>query len=205
MFLFFFVFSSTACSTLSAESSSQTPADPVVPPIVEDISSNYRINPFDLLDISVYQEPDLTKTVRVTKEGFISFPLIGKVQIAGLDILAAEQRIAELLEKDYLVNPSVTVLVKEYNTKKVFVMGEVKTPGSYNIPQDRELTVLESIALAGGFSNVAAIDNTKVIRVENGSKRYINVKISDITKRGDKAKDLILKPNDIIFVPERIF
>jgi polysaccharide biosynthesis/export protein len=175
--------------------------------IPKDLNSGekYKINPFDVLDISVFQEPDLSKTVRVSQDGFITFPLIGKVAVAGLDVMGAEDKIAGLLEKDYLISPNVNILVKEYNIKKISVMGAVKTPGSYEIPQNRTLTVLESIALAGGFSNVAAQNSTKVIRVENGKQQYIEVKVSDITARGDKSKDIFLMPNDIVFVPERVF
>lgn len=165
----------------------------------------YKINPSDLLEISVYQEPDLNKIIRVSQDGYISFPLIGKVKIEGITVIEAEEKIAALLGQDYLINPQVTVFIKEYYSKKVVIMGEVKRPGSYEFPQGRDLTVLEAIALAGGFSNVAAIDKTKVIRVENGIQKYIQIKITDITQGGDKSKDIILKPNDIIFVPERIF
>jgi len=174
-------------------------------PDVPALHEEYKVGAYDLLDISVYQEPDLGKVVRVSQDGFISFPLIGKVKISGLDIIAAEEKIAALLERDYLVNPSVKILVKEYSAKKVFVLGEVKNPGSLSIPQDKKLTVIEAIAMAGGFSATAAIDGTRIIRVENGVKKYLPVKVSDITKRGDKAKDIILVPNDILFIPERVF
>jgi polysaccharide export outer membrane protein len=183
---------------------------PVSIPEASDVTAapageEYRVNPFDVLEISVYQEPDLNKTVRVSQDGYVSFPLIGKVAVAGMDILSAEDKIADLLRKDYLVSPDVTILVKEYSTKKVFVMGEVKNPGSYSIPQEKNLTVLESIAMAGGFNGVAAMDGTRIIRVENGAKKNIEVKISDITKRGDKSKDIPLKPNDIVYIPQRLF
>ncbi|OGS18334.1 MAG: hypothetical protein A3J83_06560 [Elusimicrobia bacterium RIFOXYA2_FULL_40_6] len=158
-----------------------------------------------MIDVSVYQESDLSKTLRVSQDGYISYPLIGKVKLAGLSISEAEKILADLLGKDYLVDPQVTVFVKEYHSNKVVVMGEVKNPGSYEFPQGRELTVLEAIALSGGFSNIAALDKTKVIRVENGIQKYIQIKISDIIQSGDKSKDIILKPNDIIFVPERMF
>ena len=174
-------------------------------PDVPALHEEYKVGAYDLLDISVYQEPDLGKVVRVSQDGFISFPLVGKVNVSGLDIIAAEEKIAALLERDYLINPSVKILVKEYSSKKVFVLGEVKNPGSLSIPQDKKLTVIEAIAMAGGFSTTAAIDGTRIIRVENGVKKYLPVKVSDITKRGDKAKDIILEPNDILFIPERIF
>ena len=166
---------------------------------------HYRINPFDLLEISVFDESDLKKTVRVSQYGYISFPLVGNIKVAGLDVISAEKKIAKLLRKGYLVNPYVNVFINEYSIKKVFVMGEVTNPGVYDIPRDHNLSVVEAISLAGGFTKTASIDRTKIIRAENGEKKYIEVKMSDITKRGDKAKDLILKPYDIVYVPERIF
>ena len=196
---------SLAQETTIAEVVVSSAGTPEVPAAVDAVIEEYKINSFDLLEISVYQEPDLNKTVRVSQDGFISFPLIGKVKVAGMDIISAEELMAEQLGRDYLVDPSVTVFIKEYNIKKVFVLGQVKTPGSYNIPQDKGLSVLESIVLAGGFTNVAAIDNTRIIRVEKGVKKYVEVKISDITKRGDKSKDIKLRPNDIVFIPERLF
>ncbi|OGS22973.1 MAG: hypothetical protein A2252_07365 [Elusimicrobia bacterium RIFOXYA2_FULL_39_19] len=159
----------------------------------------------DLIEISVYQEADLTKLARVSQDGFITYPLIGKVKVDGYTVIEAEKVIADLLEKDFLVDPQVTIFIKEYHSKKVVIMGEVKNPGSYEFPQGRELTVLEAIALSGGFSDIASVDKTKVIRVENGVQQHIQVKISDITQGGDKSKNINLKPDDIVFVPERIF
>lgn len=198
------LFSVLMVYTQEAQQAGKTTAD-TLPLSMSGLDTEYKINPFDLLEISVYQEQDLFKTVRVSQDGYISFPLIGKVKAAGLDVLGAQQVITDKLAKDYLVDPSVTIFIKEYSSKKVLVIGEVKTPGSYNIPQDKELTVLEAVAQAGGFSQNANIDSTKIIRMENGVKKYIEVKISDITKRGDKTKDITLKPNDVVFVPERIF
>lgn len=168
-------------------------------------TKEYKIKSQELLEITVYQESDLTRTVRVTGDGFISFPLIGKVHIAELTVIQAEEKIAGLLAKDYLINPQVSVFVKEFQTQKVVIIGQVQNPGSYQLPVGRELTVLEAIAFAGGFTKVASSDNLRIIRVENGVQQTISVKISDITKLGDKTKDIILKPGDIIYIPERIF
>lgn len=168
-------------------------------------AEEYRISPLDTLDIRVYQEPDLDRIVEVSSEGSISFPLIGTVKVSGLTILEAEKKLEKLLGADYLVNPHVNIKILKYHTRKVIVMGEVKNPGNYSFPEGRDLTVLEAIAMAGGFTEIAAIDRTSVIRIEKGKQVQYRIKISDITKSGDKTKDMILKPNDIIYVPERIF
>ncbi|MHB9154853.1 MAG: polysaccharide biosynthesis/export family protein [Endomicrobiales bacterium] len=169
------------------------------------MNGEYKINPSELLEISVYQKPDLNRTVRVSADGSISFPLIGKVQVGGCSVIESEEKIARMLGSEYLINPQVTVFVKEYHNKKVFILGEVNAPGSYDIPNDRELTIIEAITLAGGFTKLAAINKTKILRMENGKQRYIEVRVSDITQKGDKSKDITLNPADIIFVPERIF
>jgi polysaccharide biosynthesis/export protein len=167
--------------------------------------AEYTIEPEDVLNVSVYGQPDLSSKIRVTSQGEINFPLLGNVKVTGLTISQLEKRLAELLEKDYLVNPQVTVFIDEYHPKQVFVLGSVAKPGAYNLSKEKQTTVLEAIAMAGGFSKEADHDGTKVIRVENGRKITIKIKVSDITKRGDKEKDLPLKPNDMIVVPESFF
>jgi len=164
-----------------------------------------RISPLDVLEIKVYQEPSLDRVVRVSQDGNISFPLIGRVKLDTLTVREAESRIESQLGKDFLVNPQVTIFVKEHQNKKISVLGQVKNPGAYDLPQGRNLTVVEAVALAGGFTDIAAVSKTKVIRIEDGVQRYIEVNVSDIIKRGDKTKDIILKPDDIVFVPESIF
>lgn len=168
-------------------------------------SKEYQISPSDILKISVYQEEDLTRTVRVSQSGCISYPLLGKIKIVGLSVSEVEEKIANLLRKEYLVNPQVTIFIEEYHPRKIFILGAVNKPGAYNLPLEKTLTVLEAISLAGGFTNLAAVDKTKIIRIEDGIEKNIVVKITDITKRGDKSKDIILKLNDIIVIPETFF
>ena len=160
-------------------------------------SKGYTIGAGDVLEISVYEEDDLSKVVRVSEDGYISFPLIGRVKILGLVVNEAEKQIEFLLEKDYLVDAQVTVFVKEYGD--IFVFGEVNKPGSYKL--EGEMSVLEAITVAGGFTEFANPNSTKVIRVEDGEEKTIKVRVDDITKKGDKSKDILLKPNDVIIVP----
>ena len=86
---------------------------------------------------------------------------------------------------------------------RISIIGQVNAPGTYSLKKD--LTLLEAIGLAGGFTNIAAIDGTSVIRVEHGRKKIIRVKISDITKRGDKSQDIVLKAGDTVVIPESFF
>ncbi len=168
-------------------------------------SADYRIDAGDVILITVYEQPDLITKARVNSKGEITFPLLGNVQIKGLTVDEVEDTIRELLEKDYLVHPQVTVFIEDYRVAKVFVMGFVNEPGEYELFKDRPTTVLEAITMAGGFKEGAAQNGTKVIRVEDGIQVTIPIRITDITKKGDKAKDISINPGDIIVVPESFF
>lgn len=165
---------------------------------------NYKVQPGDLLEINVYQEKDMARTVRVSGNGTITFPLAGNIKLSDLSVPEAEAVLAQALG-EYIINPQVTVLIKEYSNKQVYVLGEVKKPGSITLPVERRLTVLEAITLAGGFTDLAAQDKTKVLRNANGQNLTIEVEISKITKQGDKSADIFLEPNDTVFVPQSFF
>ncbi|MFC1679650.1 polysaccharide biosynthesis/export family protein, partial [Elusimicrobiota bacterium] len=171
---------------------------------LESQQHSYKISSADLLEITVYQEEDMTRRVRVSPKGIITFPLIGKVKVSGLGVAEAEQAITTMLKR-YVIDPQISIFITEYGNKQVYVLGEVKNPGSYALPTEAPLSVLEAITLAGGFTQYASVDNTRVIRKSAGKSRTFPIEISAITKRGDKSKDLQLNPNDVIFVPESFF
>ena len=170
-----------------------------------DILGDYCIGPEDVLEISVYDEPDLTRTVRVNPDGAFSYPLLGRVEVAGLSVSRIENKIIKLLDEGYLVNPQVSVFVKQYRSKKVFILGCVEKPGEYDLKGEKVITIVQAISMAGGFTKIASPDKTRIIRIDNNKKKVIQVKISDITHKGDKSKDVVLKPMDIVFVPESFF
>ena len=107
--------------------------------------------------------------------------------------------------KDLVISPQVTIFINEYSNKKVFVLGEVKSHDSYELPTESKLTVLEAVSLAGGFTVIAAPDRTKVIRVVDGKNQSYIIEVSAITRRGEKEKDISLEPNDVIYVPQSFF
>ncbi|MEA3369427.1 MAG: polysaccharide biosynthesis/export family protein [Candidatus Ratteibacteria bacterium] len=166
---------------------------------------DYRLQPEDVLDIAVYEQPDLDTTVRISSTGEIAFPLLGKIEAAGFTVSELKEKIEKLLAKDYLVEPQVQVFIGRYHVKQVSVLGAVKQPGKYDMYTEKETTVLEAIAMAGGFSDIASVNGTRIIRKEDGEERIIPVKITDITKKGMKEKDVSLQAADIIFVPESFF
>jgi len=169
------------------------------------LCEEYKIETGDLLLITVYGQDDLTTKVRVTK-GEISFPLIGNVKAEGLTVAQLGKMIEEMLRKDYLVNPKVNVVIEEYLPRKVFILGAVEKPGAYELPANKPTTAIEAIAMASGFSKVADQNGTKVVRkTADGKEETIRVKAGDIVQKGQKDKDVVVQPNDVIFVPESFF
>ena len=165
---------------------------------------NYKILPGDLLTITVFREPDLSRDIRVGSNGTTTFPMAGNLKLAGLSVPEIETLLVRKLS-DVLVSPQVTVLIKEYSSQQIYVLGEVSKPGAITLPTERKLTVLEAITMAGGFTELAAQDRTKVLRNSGGQNQSFEIKISKITKGGDKSLDMTLEPNDTIFVPQSFF
>src|SRR3989304_1098446 len=280
---------------------------------------DYIIGGKDVLSITIYDEPDLSydqrnnRSLRVSIDGMISFPLLGYVKVAGLTPFELEKKLDKLLSEGYLVNPHVSVIVAEYHSKEIYVLGVVRNPGVYpllgkesileiiskaggvitseagsdiiilrknlstdnNISQksvldtsdisktntpinpeteymrldlqkllrkgdialnidlqdqdtmyipmaesifvfgqvatpgaikllEKDITVIEAISMAGGFTGIASPSRTRIVRMENGVEKTIHVNVNKIVK-GKKSKDIILKAGDIIVVPEAFF
>ena len=280
---------------------------------------DYIIGGKDVLSITIYDEPDLSydqrnnRSLRVSIDGMISFPLLGYVKVAGLTPFELEKKLDKLLSEGYLVNPHVSVIVAEYHSKEIYVLGVVRNPGVYpllgkesileiiskaggvitseacndiiilrknfstdnkisqksvldtsavsktNTPIDpeieyirldlqklfkkgdialnidlqdqdtmyipmaesifvfgqvatpgaiklleKDITVIEAISMAGGFTGIASPSRTRIVRMENGVEKTIHVNVNKIVK-GKKSKDIILKAGDIIVVPEAFF
>jgi len=163
-------------------------------------AQDYVIGPDDVLKITVYREEDMDREVRVSSDGYISFPLLGKVKVEGMTVSELENNLTAGLKK-FLKNPQVSVFIEEYST--VTVSGQVQKPGSF--PLRGEMSVIEAISMAGGFTKIAAQNAVKVMRLEKGDKKTILVRVADINKTGDKSKDVPLKRGDIVFVPESLF
>jgi protein involved in polysaccharide export with SLBB domain len=168
------------------------------------VQNDYRIQPLDTIDVSVFNEADLTVQKRVSPQGYITYPMLGSVRVSGLTVGETETKLTELLGRCCLVNPQVTVLVNHANSRHIVILGQVKSPGSYDFG-DEGITLVQAIARAGGFTDVAATDRVNVIRSENGVEKKIVVNVAAIIKGGDRSKDLELKPDDVISVPETIF
>lgn len=164
----------------------------------------YRIGPENILQIDVfYGKPEtLSKRVRVSPRGIITFPLLGEVKIEDLTVSEAKEKLAYLLKKDFFVNPQVFIFVKEHS--QVFIMGEIEEEGAY--PLEGNLTVIELISLAGGFTEIASPNRVRIIRtLPDGSKKEIMVRAHDAIHRGKKEAHILLEPGDMVIVPESFF
>ncbi len=169
------------------------------------VSNEYIIGPENALtiDISYGKEDHITQKVRVSSKGEITCPLIGDVQAEGLTVSELQEKLTDLLGKDYLVNPQVTVYIEEYST--VSIIGQVTMPGAY--PIKGKLTVIQLISLAQGFTKIAAPNKVKVVRRKpDGTTQEILVRVYDImNKNADTKNDIVLQSGDEVVVPESIF
>ncbi|MGA2775240.1 MAG: polysaccharide biosynthesis/export family protein [Candidatus Omnitrophota bacterium] len=166
-------------------------------------TSQYKLQPLDILNITVHGQPDLTTKTRVGSDGFISFPLVGNVKVGGLTVEELENSLKVSLEKSYLVSAQVLVFIEEYHPRQVSVVGQVTRPGKFNMPPEKNLTLLEAIAMAQGFTKDAYPKGIKINRVENGKEKTLQVNANDIMSKG--KKDILLEPDDVVVVPESFF
>ena len=164
----------------------------------------YALCPTDLIRVEVFQEPDLLKEVRVEGDGSIVLPLIGKVPVGGMTLSDAQDYIQYLYNKDYLVNPQVNLLILEYSERRVQVLGQVNRPGVVLIPPEEFLTITQAISGAGGFNRLGDESEVQIRRMgPDGKPQVLIINVKEIL-RNPKAKDIIVRDKDTIFVDEGI-
>jgi polysaccharide biosynthesis/export protein len=161
-------------------------------------SDTYVIGPEDVLSINVWREETLTRQVPVRSDGNISLPLIDEIHAAGLTPLQLKEKLTLRL-KEFIDNPNVSVIVTAANSQKVYVSGEVRTPGVY--PLRGETTLLQVIPMAGGFTEWADQKKILIIRKEAGKDKRIVVNYKKIVSGEDMGANIVLKPGDTIIVP----
>jgi len=159
-------------------------------------NGGYRIGPQDVLDVTVYQAPDLAKTVQVAESGTINLPLVGDVQAAGVTAQELERTLKAKLGGKYLQNPQVTVFVKEYNSQRVTVEGSVEKPGVY--PYRGRVSLLELIATAGGMKEVADGSDVMIFRTAGGSRQAARFDVDEI--KSGRATDPPVMQGDVVIV-----
>ena len=173
----------------------QRPAlNPITRPYGE---SEFKLGPDDVVEVFVYKEQELSTTVVVRPDGKISLPLIGELSVNGKTAVELQKEVAQRFTQ-FIAQPTVNVIVKEVNSAKVSVIGEVKTPGMYKI-KDRA-TVLDAVALAGGFTEYAKRDKVMLIRIgSNGQQQQFRINVDDQLK-GRKGDLSYILPYDKIYV-----
>lgn len=154
----------------------------------------YFLGPEDVVEVWVWKEPDLSTTVTVRPDGKLSLPLIGELDAKDKTALQLEEEIRNKL-RSFLAEPVVTVIVKEVNFPKISVLGKVNKPDVYKIKQ--KLTILDAIALAGGFTHYAKRDRVTIIRNNSANQQRFQVNLKNLDREG---KPVYLQPFDTVYV-----
>lgn len=170
----------------------------------EDQAADYLLQPLDLLGFEVFQEADLKQDVRISKEGTITLPLIGLVEVKGLTVRAAADLIRQRYQAKYLRHPQVTLLVKEYTQRTVSVIGSVTNPGTVKFQPEQPLSLIEALSSVGGFTRLADKRKVKLTRINPDGSSVTHVIDVEALLSGSKTEEWPLQPRDVIFVPERI-
>jgi len=194
-----------ACAQQTTENATQKPSSQIQAAMIggnasgpADADPNYVIGPQDVLDISVWKEPDVSRVVPVRPDGKISLPLLNDVQAAGLTPLQLASQITAGLTK-FMTNPQVTVIISQINSQRIYLLGQVARAGAYLLLPG--MTVLQSLSNAGGFTEFANTRRIYVIREQNGKQEKFNFNYKDVVAGKNIAQNIQLKAGDTIFVP----
>ena len=160
-----------------------------------------KISPSDVIIVEVFGEKELSGEHRVQQSGTITYPLLGEVEVAGKTPGQVSRLLQQKLQADYLVDPQVNVMVKEYRARTVSVIGKVNREGSIELPSEYKIDIIEGIARAQGLSAVA---NKNKIELSRNGKTTI-YKFDDLKKIKDPNKRIWLEPGDVIYVRESFF
>ena len=168
--------------------------------------AEYVLGEDDLLNVTVYENDDLATLARINGDNKIAMPLIGEINVGGLTVRKAEQEIAARLADGFLLNPSVSIFVKEYHSKKVTILGEVDKPGLYELSGNA--TLLEIISQAGGLTDKAGSEAlVKRVAGPEGSETYsyLRLNLRDLTEKGNLSGNIAVKDKDSIFITKSGF
>ncbi len=179
----------------------EAPVNYQAPPVdLQQHLDRIGLGPGDVFEVSVYGEERLSGVHRIAPDGAIQFPLINRVLVEGMTPSEIAEELKKRLQDGFLRDPSVSVFVKEYNSKKVFVLGEVQRPGTF--PYSAQMNIVEAVTLAGGFKDSANANYVIVTRHAPQGDTRVPVPVKKITE--GKAPNFSLQPGDIIFVPDTL-
>lgn len=172
-------------------------------------ADSYRLFPRDVVDFSVYGEPDLNAQLRISGKGTINVPLLGEIKIVGLTLQEASQTlVGAYIEADILLRPQVTLQVSEYSKKEVSVLGQIGRQGKVELPPETSsLSIVDVVSAAGGFTRIARSDNVRVTRrnPDTDTDEVFFVNVESMISGNTPTNPFEILPGDIIFVPERLF
>jgi len=183
-------------SPASEESSLVGPSVPAVT-----VSSTYTLSPYDVIDVSVYNEEDLHTRTRLGSDGTAIFPLIGTVTLGGKTVAEANELIRTRYAAGFVKDPHILLTVLEYRKSTFSILGQVVRPGIYVIPEGTHMTIVDAILLAGGFTHIADQNGVRVKRMVKGKATVFKVKAGAMADSADVAP-FEIQPGDVIKVNE---
>jgi polysaccharide biosynthesis/export protein len=167
-------------------------------PVSSATDADYVIGPQDVVRIDVWKEPDISRTIPVRPDGKLSLPLLNDIQASGLTAVQLGKAIREGLTK-YLTNPEVTVTVTEINSRRVYITGEVARAGAF--PLLPNMTVLQALSSAAGFTQFAKLKGIYVLRNEGGKQVKHPFNYKEVVKGKNQDENILLQPGDVVVVP----
>lgn len=165
---------------------------------------DYTLESGDVVSVKVFQEPDLDRELRVSQEGDLYFPLIGKVEASGRTLAEIEQTVRDAYDRDFLVNPQINIIILKYQVRTVNILGAVNAPQAVEYPPEQRLTIIDAISRAGGFSRLADRRHVRLTRTLPDGRVENSVINADEFMSGVAKDPLVLKKDDVVYVPERV-
>lgn len=185
-------------ATLSACGPSAAARKPPPTPDLSQLQSSAAMGPGDVVEVRVYQEKELSGLYRLGADGTIRVPLVGQIEASGKSPNTLATELTERLKDGFIRDPQVSVLIKEFNSKKVVVVGNVRKPGTFRFEDD--MTIVQAVSLAGGLTKLAEKNGLVLTRVIDGKEKKFVVPFENIGL--GRAPNVVLQPGDIVFVPE---
>jgi polysaccharide export outer membrane protein len=188
-------------------SSRQASAPPNAPPAAQQVQQQaaqqartpaYTLHAGDQLEISVWKEPELQKAIVVRPDGRFSFPLVGEINAGGRPLADVQAEIEQKLKK-YIPDPVVSVTLTEVGGNRIYVIGQVRSPGAFVM--NPRVTVLQALSLAGGMTPFASVNNITVIRTSNGKQSTLPFRYEDVSRGRNLDQNVLLESGDVVVVP----
>jgi polysaccharide export outer membrane protein len=168
------------------------------------VSSTYRLSPYDVIDVSVYNEEDLHTRARLGSDGAVLLPLIGNITLGGMTVSEANEAIKKRYAAGFVKDPHILVTVLEYRKTTFSILGQVERPGIYEIPEGTHMSIVDAVLMAGGFTRLAAQNSVRIKRLVKGKATVFKVHAGDMADRSDVAP-FEIEPGDVIKVNESWF